>query len=312
LTRSAGITVSAVAVFAGSALTLIYGAYWVRELQIASLGRSRLPFTKDSMLFMAVAALAAAAWGVVTSFGLLDRRQWARISVLVFAWLCIVYCLLPMLLFSVVPLSHIEGTSANFNFYVRLGATSYFALFVAAGGWLLYFFSKESVKDQFDGKPEGIDAQSPSELHSKRPLSISVVAWYLLITAFLFTATFSYRVPVSLFSYDIAGWEARLIKVIYVLVHVLAMVGLLELRRWGRTLAICYFSFLILDTLASVWIPGGRPVFERFIVMAPVSIGLKGLPFGLSSVVTIGLALLLFALPLWVVITQRQAFVRVT
>lgn len=81
-----------------------------------------------------------------------------------------------------------------------------------------------------------------------------------------------------------------------------------SLRSWGRTLAICYFSFLILDTMASVWIPGGQPVFERFIGMAPLSIGLNGFPIGHSLIVAIAIAIPLFVLPLWVVVTQKQAF----
>jgi hypothetical protein len=259
------------------------------------------------MRFMAVTALVASAWGLATAFGLLSYREWARLSVIVFAWLCIVFCLLPMLYFPWVPLAHIEGTSPNFNLYVRLFASGFFGFFVAVGCWWLYFFSKQSVKDQFAGKVDTLVAPSDG-VHSKRPPSVTIVAWYLFITAFLFTATFSYRTPMSLFGYEISGWEAHLLKLVYALVHVLAMVGMLELRRWGRMLAICYFSFLILDTLASLWVPGGHPFFERLIGMAPFSVRLKGFFIGHSLIVAIGIALPLFVLPLWIVVTQKQAF----
>jgi hypothetical protein len=171
----------------------------------------------------------------------------------------------------------------------------------------LYFFSKQSVKDQFARKVDTLAAPSDG-VHSKRPPSVTIVAWYLFITACLFTATFSYRTPMSLFGYEISGWEAHLLKLVYALVRVLAMVGILELRRWGRMLAICYFSFLILDTLASLWVPGGHPFFERLIGVAPFSVRLKGFFIGHSLIVAIGIALPLFVLPLWIVVTQKLAF----
>ena len=125
---------------------------------------------------------------------------------------------------------------------------------------------------------------------SKNPLSIRFVAWYLFITAFLFTATFSYGKRLALFGYDLPSWQVRLFRVVFPLVHIFAMMGLLERRRWGRTLAICYFSFLILDTMVSVWTPGGRPVFEWLLITAPGSFGLHAFPIDLSSAVALGLA----------------------
>lgn len=309
MNRSRGLTIGALVVFVGSALTLIYGAFWTYELQILSIGRSRLPFTKDSMIFMAVASLVAGAWGVATAYGLLNHGEWARISVLVFGWLCLVYCLLPMLYFPMLSLKHFDGMPAHFNLYVLLGGTAFEALFVVVGSGLLHFFSKKSIKNQFTTKPEGAEPQDSVEPRSRRPVSINIVAWYLFLTAFLFTATFSYRMPVSVFSFEIAGWEGRLIKMAYVLIHILAMVGLLELRRWGRNLSIYYFSFLIFDTMAAAWIPGGRPIFEKFLLQAPVSVGLIGHPAEPSTIVTLLVALVFFALPLWVVVTRKKAFV---
>lgn len=310
MNRSRGLTIGALVIFVGSALTLIYGAFWTYELQSLSIRPSRLPFTKDSMIFMVVASLLAGAWGVATAYGLLNHGEWARISVLVFGWLCLVYCLLPMLYFPMLGLKHFDGTPAHFNPYVLLGGAAFEALFVVVGGGLLYFFSKKSIKDQFTAKQEGAELQDSVEPRSWRPISINIVAWYLFLTAFLFTATFSYRMPVSVFSYDIAGWEGCLIKMVYVFIHILAMVGLLELRRWGRNLSICYFSFLIFDTMAAVWIPGGRPLFEKLLLQAPASMGLMAHLAAPSAVLTFVIALLFFALPLWVVVTRKEAFLK--
>jgi hypothetical protein len=275
-----------------------------------SLGSSRLPFTEDSMIFLSSTSLLAGTWGVATAFGILNHQEWARISVITFSWLCLVYCVLPMLYFPLVPLAPIEGASVDFISHWRLGATAYFAVFVGVGSWWLYFFNKASVKERFSRNIELTYGQSSDQAHLSRPLGISVVAWYLFITAFLFTATFSYRVPVFLFGFGLTGWEASLIKVIFALVHILTMVGLLELKRWSRTLAICYFSFLILDTIASVWIRGQRSVFEKLLTMAPASIGRSEFPAARSLIVALGLAIPLFALPLWVVVTEKHALVK--
>jgi hypothetical protein len=290
--------VVAVAVFVGSAITLVYGAFWVRQLQVASLGTSSSPFTNDYMQFMAFSGLVAGAWGIAAAFGLLSYRGWARISVLVFAWLCLVFCLLPMLYFPVLPVAPIQGTSPNFILYFRFGSTAFFALFVAVGIWWLYFFNKESVKEQFNGEED--------EAGFKRPLGVSIVAWYLLVTTLSFTATFSYRMPLSFFGHDISLAAGRYLKLGCALVQVLAMVGLLELRRWGRALAVCYFSFLILDTMASAWVPGGRPAFARLELRTLDLIGLEAFSTQHPVTVAFGVALLLFVLPLWVVAKQKQ------
>ena len=247
---------------------------------------------------MAFSGLVAGAWGIAAAFGLLSYRGWARISVLVFAWLCLVFCLLPMLYFPVLPVAPIEGTSPNFILYFRFGTTAFFALFVAVGIWWLYFFNKESVKEQFNGKGD--------EARFKRPLGVSLVAWYLLITTLSFTATFSYCMPLSFFGHDISFAAGRYLKIGCALVQVLAMVGLLELRRWGRVLAVCYFSFLILDTMASAWAPGGRPAFGSLELRTLALIGLKAFSTEHPVTVALGVALVLFVLPLWVVAKQKQ------
>lgn len=172
----------------------------------------------------------------------------------------------------------------------------------------MIFFSKESVKGEFIFTcDDAAEVPTPSNsMFAKRPLGISIVAWYLLVTAFIFAATFYYRLP----PYSFTWTELRLIKVTYVVIHVFAFVGLLELRPWGRFLAICYFSVLILGTLASVWIPGRTFGFERLVATAPVSLGLGWYSRKYSVLVGSALAVLCFVMPLGILVRQKQAFVK--
>jgi hypothetical protein len=293
--RSVGITICAVTAFIGSVLTLVYGAFNIRQLEVAA---AWFPFTKESMLLSGCLSFAAGVCGVATAFGLLNHREWARISMLAFGWLCLVFCLLPMFIYPWVTLPR----------FAHLFVMGFFPFFVGIGSWWLYFFSKKSVKEQFaENAKVGEASQSTDAQLSKRPPSISIVAWYLLITAFIFATTSSDRMLTYAFSWS----EMRLVNVAYVLVHVCAFVGLLELKPWSRILAAGYFSLLIVAILASMWISADRFGFAWLMSTAPVSLGLGWfVTTGHSLLTSYILAVPLLVLPLGVLLKQKRAFVR--
>jgi len=303
MNRSIGVTIRAVIAFAGSALTLTYGAVFLRQLEVAALSHTQLFFKKDSMVFSVILSFIASAWGFTTAFGLLNFREWARTSTLVFSWLCIFLCLPLMLLYPVAPMERIEGTPEHFNLWVRLYATSFYAVFVIVGAWSLYFLNKDSTKEHFIGRSENVGTHSAPVIAGtlNRPLSVSIVSWYLLITAFMFITM--YQPPVD----GISRWELQLIEVAYALVHATAVVGLLEQKPWGRRLAICYFYFLILGTLAVAFSQARQPSLGWLMFTAPVSLELRWLPVQYSVVVLLLLAIPLFVIPLGVLIKEKQA-----
>ena len=81
--RSAGITISAVLVFAGSALTLLFAALIALSAAV-SVPNGNLPHGfRYIAMGVVVWAILFVIWGIASGMGLLHRREWARISILV-------------------------------------------------------------------------------------------------------------------------------------------------------------------------------------------------------------------------------------
>ena len=88
--RSIGVTVIAVVSLAGSLLVLLIGGLMALAVAFASSAAPTEPpippgFMKAMLALMLVIYLAAAAWGITTSIGLLRLRNWARLSIIVFS-----------------------------------------------------------------------------------------------------------------------------------------------------------------------------------------------------------------------------------
>jgi len=88
--RPAGVTISAVAVLIGCGLTLLSGAFMILAFFVTPATDSMPAFTRYSLLIMSVFMLGLATWGIATGINLLQLREWARISMLVFSGLLLV------------------------------------------------------------------------------------------------------------------------------------------------------------------------------------------------------------------------------
>lgn len=109
--RSTGVTLSAVLVFFGSAMALLVGFFLVAALKFAPHGSIPTPFLRGALIFDGALDLAFVAWGIASGVGLIRLRQWARMSMLVFSGMMIVFSLIPMLIIPFVPLQiGAEGT----------------------------------------------------------------------------------------------------------------------------------------------------------------------------------------------------------
>lgn len=84
MARSAGITVSAVVVFIGSAFTILFGAVMVAG-SLFMPNSSRLPNVPGNFGYVLIAEavffFAFGVWGIAAGVGLVNTRQWARISI---------------------------------------------------------------------------------------------------------------------------------------------------------------------------------------------------------------------------------------
>jgi hypothetical protein len=320
MNRSVGVTVSAIAVMLGSGLALLMGVMML----FASSGGVPVPenqahFMKYFMILTAVLFFAAGGWGISTGMGLLRVREWSRISMLVFSALMLFICIPGLLMFLTMPFPP-PGTAPspqltkNMLMGTKIFLTLFYALLAILGGWWLYFFNKQSTKEQFlklPGEPSDRILTEATIAQEARPLSITLIAWYLLISAFIGVLGLSVNPPVFFLGFFFKGTFASLIMFGLAIVQSLTAFGLLKLRPWGRALAIYYFQFLIFNSLTMVLIPGTQGRFDQAMAdMVRNMQGASSAPPLMHFPVWFGVifAIPLLALLLWIVVSKREAF----
>jgi hypothetical protein len=320
MNRSAGVTISAVVVLLGSGLALLAGLMTLfASTSGVSVPENQAQFFKYFMVFTAVLSFAAGAWGLSTGMALLRLREWSRVSMMVFSALLVFLSIPGLLMFLMVPFPP-PGTAVNPQLTpniltgMRIFLTLLYAALAVLGGWWLYFFHRRSTKEQFL-KPPGASPQRMSDdsmiAEGARPLSITLIAWYLLIIAFIGVLGLSVNPPVFFFGFFFKGTFASLIMFGLALVQSLTAFGLLKLRPWGRTLAIYYFQFLIFNSLTMVLIPGTQARFDQAMgdMMRDVQ-GTSSPAQVMHFPIWVGVifAVPLLALMLWVVVSKKDVF----
>jgi hypothetical protein len=322
--RSAGVTISALAVLLGCGLLLVATAFMALGLsEIAATGSSP-PITKSFGAVLILFMLALATWGIATGINLLQLREWARISMLVFCGLLLVTSIPGILMmlfvpFPAPPTAPDPELMRRVMAATRVGMVIFYALMTALGVWWLYFFNSRPVKDQF--RAPGAQAPSspspwvPAGLAStsalpKRPISITIIAYLSLFGACLLPIFQLTHIPMMFMGIFYTGWKASLIIMGFMTVQILMAFGLLKLEPWGRSLAIYYFNFAIFNSLISVILPGAQARFDEAAVMMQGSVGLPASPakFPIWTGLLFGLPLI--AIQLWFVVTRKQAFER--
>jgi hypothetical protein len=315
------VTVTAVIVLFGSGLTLLAGVMMLfASSSDLPIPENQVHFLKYFMVFLALVLFAAAAWGIASGTGLMRLREWSRISMLVFSALLLFVCIPGLLMFLFMPFPP-PGTAPSPEMTKEmLAATRIFmavlyGILAALGGWWIYFFNKRSTKDQFlKVRIPGLEGMPGAEVISPyaRPLSITLIAWWLLISGFIGVLGLSVNPPVFFLGYFFKGTYASVLMLALALVQSLIGFGLLKLRPWGRTLAIYYFQFLIFNSLTMVLIPGTQARFEQ--AMSEMLSDMQGTlgtpPSPMHVPIWFGVifAVPLLSLLLWIVVSRKDAF----
>ena len=322
MNRSTGVTVSAIFVFIGSALVLLFACFMAFAALFVPSQPAQPPFVRHVLVGLVAVYFAFAIWGIASGVGLLLLKKWARISILVFSGI-LVLCTLPALVFvPFLPMPQTADSPGEFVLAFKIGMTLFYGVFAAVGGGWLYFFNRQTVKKQFLG-PEEASGQEGSS--SKRPLSITIIGSLLVVTGFLAVPfTLFFRYPMLLMGFLLTGWPAVFSMLSWCVIQGIAGVGLLRLRSWGRTLAICLFSFGLVNVSAIVSLPGATARFVQVNADSQVRMrAMMGLPetatpvfspAALHSFMWFGVSAgaLVTILQLWFVVTRKQAFSRPT
>ena len=312
--RSGGVTASAVMAIIGSVFTILIGGFAILG---ALLMRTmpNLPTTPAQpvppaafLLAESVLFLGFGVWGMASAVGLLRLKNWARVSLLVFAGLLAFFSAIGalfMLLILVVGLPMPPQQNVPPGLMTSVFATMivFALLLVALNVWWLFYFNRRDVKAQFMGEAA---AAAPS----RRPLSITIIAWLLIVGGIAAAPVYLLASsPLFVFGFVIRGWLAGAIYSLLVLAGLLAGVGLLRMKAAAHSLAVAYYGFTLLNLATNILIPGS---FARMLaVMKETVPPTPGTQFFLSEqffwfIMFCGL--LSAGIPLWFLITRRQAF----
>lgn len=305
--RSAGVTTIAILALIGSALLLAMAGLIAVAMIAAPTpppNDAQLPptFFKVIRIIAPLIYALPAVWGIVTAVGLLQLKNWARISTIVFSVLLIVFGAFGMLTSMVFFLKPPPGNGVDPKMFFILGAvTAVIALAQAGIGiWWMVFFNRASIKAQFlpqplafqhfgqSADPYAIDPRystmvPPPGFHSAadvalpptppiaepqrtaRPLSISIIAWFLLVSCVFVPFTLLLRPPIALFLTILSGWQAVVFMLISAALNVYVGIALLRMKPLGRLIGIGYFVFALLNVAVFYFAPDRSARFARFL-----------------------------------------------
>jgi hypothetical protein len=248
-----------------------------------------------------------AVWGIVTAIGLLQLKNWARISTIVFSVLLMVFGAFGVLTSMVFFLKPPPGNGVDPKMFSIIGAISaVFALAqIGIGIWWMVFFNRAGVKVQFlpqpfpyphlgqgaapydinmpysaTPPPPGLTTPpgfaQPTDLaapptppiaapqRTARPLSISIIAWFLLAICLFIPFNLFLHPPVPLFLTVLSGWQAVVFMLISGALHVYVGIALLQMKPAGRLVGMGYFIFGFLNTAVFYFAPGRSARIARF------------------------------------------------
>jgi hypothetical protein len=312
--RAGGVTASGVIGILGSLLTILFGIMLaVTSMSIRAhplpAAAATPPFDVTKVLIVeSIVLFGLAILGIVCSIALLKLKNWARVSFLVFAGvlggssimsvigMSISFYLLPQ----IAPRD--QGPPQGIFIGVLL-VFSFIALgLLGLSVWWLYYFTRRHIKEQF---------LTETELATPRrgPLSVTIIAWFLVIGGCLGCLTFVASYPVFLFGFAFNGWTAKLVLTLISASSLAAGVGMLRWRAPAHTLALALYGFFLLSTLASLILPGSvarmQDAMREFAYPQA-----DGFPTSSQTFVWLSMLFTVIAVlvPLWFLVTRRRAF----
>jgi len=331
MSRSTGITVSGIVILTGSAFTLFMGAMMVLASVILMKSSSAANVRAISGVVMVVEAVmffGFGGWGVASGIGLLKRKQWARISTLVYAGILVFFSLPPAIIFAVFPMPHPNDPNlpSYFMTAMRVGMVLFYVALAALGGFWLYFFNRQHVKEQFRGIPPGVESAAQDSLpgtpvpaRSPRPLSITIIGWFLLVSAALGPLYLPFydrffpgvQLPLCFLGFFFFGRSAKLIFIAWAAAQMAAAVGLLKLKNWGLFGTIGLQCLAVLNVVLLAGIPANRAKFQQLMETMVASMNTRmaqPVPYTIPMWTGIAGSLPLVFVVLWFLITRRRAF----
>jgi len=339
--RSAGVTVIAILSLLGSLFTLVMGALMAVIPFVASRAQpNESPFTPRTfkVLMIGVSAfyVLPAIWGILTSIGLFRLKDWARISIIVFSVLLILMSGFAILMVVVMPIPPAPNQAVDPA--IAAGVRAFMAAFaaglIAIGTWWLVYFTRVRVKQQFmplqpelaGGPPFATpysvpvpSATTAALSPAGRPLSLTVLAWFLLAGCLFTPFNVWLHPPAVLFAKIVTGWPSALYFLAFCGLKLYIGIGLLRLQLAARTVAVAYYVFWFVNMAVFYLAPGGRlrmlELMQRSQSIFPWMRtqpwqSQMAMPFDTTRFLVLGACFGLAGMlvPLYFLVTRKQAF----
>jgi len=297
--RPAIVTASAVIEFLGSAFFLLFAVVLVFA-GLTSMGEHAniAPIAFGAAVFL----LVFVALGVATGVGLIRLKQWARISTLIFAGIMAAMGLLSMSVLALMPTQPPPGLTVGAANTIRWLIVGSYGIPVAIGVWWLILFNRTAIKEAFA-------AGVVTPRTSTRPMSISIIGWWLLVSGPFTVILAIIGLPAFFAGAVLEGWAGR---AVYLLMGaIVSYIGweLLQLRERGRLLAIGWLALGILNSAYAVLVPGVRERMRELQVTMQ-SAPPPQAPFDSTSfsIVILAFTVGLMGVGIWLLVRHKPAF----
>jgi hypothetical protein len=301
--RWIAIRASAVLSIAGSVATLLFAGVMGAALLIAP-PRAASPF--PPAVLQAAGEMAAlmfagfGVWGVTTGIAIFRRRGWARISIVVFAAMVVFFGATGLAAMLLMPQPDNPSVNARLAGTVRHAIEGVYMALALVGAWWLALFNRASAKRYF--------APGGGAVETARPLSVSVIAYYLLAGAAGTALCAALGAPALCFGAVVTGWTAMAVYSFYTAVQVYLSAGLLQLDEKARIWAIVYF---VAGAANSILLVGGPAFASRMHDLQSRfenAFNREVAPFPQGA--GIALAAVIAIVPIWFLMRRRAAFTR--
>ncbi len=302
MNRPAGVTISAVFLILGSALTLLVGLVAPFAHSLVPSENPEPPSAQAMMVFLAVVFCVCAVWGLVTAVDLFRMRSWARISILVIGALLVIFCGLSLLMILVVPQFVPELESTPGAGIVTVLMIVIYLLPIVMGIWWLIYFNRVAVKAAF--LHGFVPDKGPS-----RPLSIAVIAWHAVAFGIL-TIPYAFSSwPAFFFGIVLMGWAAKLTYFFFGAAELAIGAGLLKWKPWGHTAAVWFCTFTMVLNTMSAFLPDKAARMNELLREHPPEFqGDPALLMGFLYWFIVVITWPTFGAALWYLFTRKKAF----
>ena len=218
------------------------------------------PFAKSMAVAMLLFVAGLAIFGIFASVGVLYRKNWARISMLIWGGVMAAFCglALPFVLF--IPIPEFSAQSPVALPFLRILLSMVYGIPLLIGVWWLFLFNQRTIKEQFLSVASG-DGQPGAPERPRCPLPLAILAGFAIFSALfsLLLPFTSFPVNVILFGHRFHGAIGMVLFFLSAVIFLVGAIGMLRLKRWSYPLVLGqYFFWMASGTVTLV-----RPNYDR-------------------------------------------------